>query len=45
MSLGHDAAESIAGGDMAKNVNSTQMMKLMAKMMDPTELQQMGAYC
>lgn len=33
------------GGDMAKNVNPTQMAKLnqqMAKMMDPRVLQQMG---
>ena len=47
LSLGHDAAGSIAGGDMAKNVNPTQMAKLnqqMAKMMDPRVLQQMGAY-
>ena len=45
MSLCHDTAESIAGGDMAKNVNPTQMTKLMAKMMDPRVLQQNGAYC
>lgn len=35
------------GGDMAKNVNPTQMAKLnqqMAKMMDPRVLQQMGMY-
>ena len=47
MSQGHDATESIAGGDMAKNVNPTQMAKLnqqMAKMMDPRVLQQMGKY-
>lgn len=33
------------GGDMAKNVNQTQMAKLnqqMAKMMDPRVFQQMG---
>ena len=33
------------GGDMAKNVNPTQMAKInqhMAKMMDPRVLQQMG---
>lgn len=35
------------GGDMAKNVNQTQMAKLnqqMARMMDPRVLQQMGQY-
>lgn len=35
------------GGDMAKNVNPTQMAKLnqqMAKMMDPRVLQQMGEF-
>lgn len=35
-------------GDMAKNVNPTQMAKLnqqMAKMMDPRVLQQMGTKC
>ena len=35
------------GGDMAKNVNPTQMAKLnqqMAKMMDPRVLQQMGMF-
>ena len=37
----------IAGGDMSKNVNPSQMAKLnqqMAKMMDPRVLQQMGQY-
>ena len=35
----------VAGGDMTKNVNPSQMAKLnqqMAKMMDPRVLQQMG---
>jgi signal recognition particle subunit SRP54 len=37
----------VSGGDMAKNVNPTQMAKLnqqMAKMMDPRVLQQMGMF-
>ena len=37
----------VAGGDMSKNVNPSQMAKLnqqMAKMMDPRVLQQMGQY-